>query len=250
MLPLVVSGKTVGLVELVSREPRQFTEYELDTSVTMSNQAGAVLENARLVDQLRRAADIDQVTAVHNHRYLQERLKQELARSGRARSPLAVLMIDLDGFKGINDRFGHADGDKVLRSIAAGIKFAVRSNDIVARYGGDEFVVLMPDTPEMAARVVADRVVTGIRNRRHAMHDGTEVGVGASAGLAVFPDDARTPQALLRAADAAMYSVKRAGGSAVRRAAPGAVPVVAAGTGTAPPLAPRATSPTSGETHR
>ena len=139
----------------------------------MAGQAAVALQNVQLLGRLRAAADVDQVTGVNNHRYLQERLTQEVARSARSRSPLSVLMIDLDGFKAINDAHGHSDGDRVLRNVAAGLRLAVRANDIVARYGGDEFVVLMPDTDLAAARLVAERVVAGVRSQRHQLADGT-----------------------------------------------------------------------------
>lgn len=218
ILPLSVAGRTIGLVELfVTSGPREFSDYEANVYRTMANQAAAVLENARLLEQLRHAADMDQVTGANNHRYLQERLKQEVARSARSQAPLSVLMIDLDGFKAINDEHGHGDGDRVLRNVAAGLKLAVRANDIVARYGGDEFVVLMPDTDLEAAQVVAQRVVQGVRTQRHGLSDGTDGRLSCSAGLAVYPDDGRTPANLLKSADAAMYAVKRAGGGDVRR---------------------------------
>ena len=149
------------------------------------------LEKVRLLEQLRSAADMDLVTGVHNHRYLQERLRQEVARSARSHSPFGVLMLDLDNFKPVNDRHGHADGDRVLHNIGAAIKDHVRTSDVVARYGGDEFVVLMPDTPPEQAELVAQRVVAGVLQGRHVMSDGTEVSVGISAGLAVYP--ARRP---------------------------------------------------------
>lgn len=218
LLPLLAGAESVGLIELVVRSRRRdFTEHELDFCLTMANQAGTVLENARLLDHLRRVADVDQLTGVANHRYLQERLAQEVARASRTGRPLSLLMIDLDGFKEVNDRYGHADGDRVLRDVAAALKVAVRANDIVARYGGDEFVVLMPDTGEGRARTVAERVVEGVRGGTHQLSEGTEIQLSASAGLAVHPEDGRTPATLLQAADASMYAVKRAGGGAVER---------------------------------
>ena len=218
MLPLAHGGRIAGLVELLSlNSAHEYTPYEISVYRTMANQAATVLENARLVEQLRQAADVDQVTGVNNHRYLQERLKQEAARSSRTRAPFSVLMIDLDGFKAVNDKHGHADGDRVLRNVANDLKLAVRTQDIVARYGGDEFVVLMPDTAEAQAKVVARRVVEGVRDRRHQLSDGSVASVSASAGMAIYPEDGRTPKTLLQAADLAMYAVKRAGGSDVRR---------------------------------
>ena len=183
----------------------------------MANQAAAVLENVRLVDQLRMAADVDQVTGLNNHRYLQERLKQEASRSARSHSPFSVLMIDLDGFKTVNDRTVTPTAIACCATSRPACKLAVRDQDIVARYGGDEFVVLMPDTGESQARVVARRVVKEVGERAHGLSDGSTTRVSASAGLAVYPEDGRSPQTLLKAADAAMYAVKRSGGSDVRR---------------------------------
>ncbi len=163
----------------------------------MASLAATGLEKVRVLEHLRSAADIDLVTGVHNHRYLQERLRQEVARSARSHSPLAVLMLDLDRFKPINDRHGHAEGDRVLRNVAAAITAQVRTSDVVARYGGDEFVVLMPDAPVDQAERVARRVVRGILKSRHELSDGSTVAVGVSAGLAAYPADGRTSAQLL-----------------------------------------------------
>ncbi len=137
-------------------------------------------------------------------------------------------MLDLDKFKPVNDRHGHADGDRVLHTIGATIKAHVRTSDVVARYGGDEFVVLMPDTPVDHADHVARRVVAGILQRRHEMSDGSQVSVGCSAGLAVYPADGRTSAQLLQAADAAMYAAKRTGGKQLERPSPAMVTMEAA----------------------
>ena len=218
LLPLTAAGRTIGLLELyLATDERTFTEQETAVYRSMAGQAAVALQNVQLLRRLRAAADVEQVTGVNNPSYLQERLTQEVARSARSRSPLSVLMIDLDGFKAINDLHGHTDGDRVLRNVAAGLRLAVRANDIVARYGGDEFVVLMPDTDMAAAQLVAERVVADVRGQRHQLADGSQGTVACSAGLALYPDDGRTATKLLRTADAAMYRVKRAGGDAVSR---------------------------------
>jgi diguanylate cyclase (GGDEF)-like protein len=211
MLPLTAGGKAVGLIELISlRANRHVSFGEMQVFQTMASTAAAGLENVRLLEQLRHAADIDQVTSSHNHRYLQDRLRQEVARAARNRTTLSVLMLDLDDFKPINDQFGHADGDRVLRAVARTIRSAVRANDVVARYGGDEFVVVMPDTNEDGAQEVARRVIVGIRESKHELSGGSVASVGVSGGLAMYPENGRTATLLLQAADSAMYSAKRA----------------------------------------
>ncbi len=226
LLPLNAGGRTIGMVELIAtRAPIELTPVEMQACEAMASLAATGLEKVRVLEQLRNAADMDLVSGVHNHRYLQERLRQEVARSARSHSPLAVLMLDLDQFKPINDTHGHADGDRVLHNIAATIMAHVRSSDVVARYGGDEFVVLMPDTPDSPADHVARRVVSGVLQQRHELSDGSRVSVGVSAGLAVYPTDGRTSTQLLQSADAAMYTAKRSGGRQVERprSAPSAV---------------------------
>lgn len=218
LMPLTSGGRTIGLIELVAlHQPRALSESQLNALEAMARLTATGLERVRLFEQLRSAADTDLVTGVHNHRYLQERLRQEVARAARSHAPLAVLMMDLDKFKQVNDRHGHADGDRVLHNIGAAIMGQVRTNDIVARYGGDEFVVVMPDTSSEQAELVAQRVVGAILDRRHELSDGSHVTVGVSAGLALYPDDGRTTAQLLSTADAAMYEAKRGGGRGFER---------------------------------
>jgi diguanylate cyclase (GGDEF)-like protein len=218
LLPLSAGGRTIGMVELVAmREAREPNPSELHTYEAMAGLAASGLERMRVVEELRSAADVDLVTGVHNHRYLQERLRQEVARSARSHTPVAVLMLDLNSFKNINDRHGHGEGDRVLHAIGSTIKSQVRASDIVARYGGDEFVVLMPDTADGRAEAVARRIANAVMKREHELSDGTRVTVGVSAGLALYPTDGRTPAKLLAAADTQMYLAKRNGGGLVGR---------------------------------
>jgi diguanylate cyclase (GGDEF)-like protein len=119
-------------------------------------------------------------------------------------------MVDLDDFKRINDQHGHQAGDRVLRTIAGALRAAVRTGDVVARYGGDEFVVLMPDTDEGEAETVAQRAEAAVGDLRHPMPDDSAVQVTCSVGLALHPRDGRSGKELLRAADARMYHSKRA----------------------------------------
>ncbi len=218
LLPLNTGGRPIGMVELIAlAAPHHPTDAEIQACEAMASLAATGLERLRVAEQLRNAADVDLVTGVHNHRYLQERLRQEVARAARSHSPLAVLMMDLDRFKPINDRHGHADGDRVLHNIGATIKAQLRANDIVARYGGDEFVVLMPDTDADQAEQGARRIVASVLRGRHLLSDGSSVGVGVSAGLSVYPADGRTSTELLSAADAAMYNAKRGGGQQIER---------------------------------
>jgi len=226
LLPLKAGGRTVGLVELIHRSlRREFSAQDLEFFVTMADHAATVLENARLLHTFRQVADVDQLTGVANHRYLQERLRQESARAARTKRPLSVLMVDLDGFKEVNDAHGHSEGDGVLAAVAAALRVAVRDNDVVARYGGDEFVILMPDTAEKEARVVAERVLATVAESPYRLRDGSEIALSASAGLAIYPADGRNPATLLAAADRSMYAVKRDGGRGVRRAERRAVAV-------------------------
>ena len=219
LLPLSTAGRVTGVLELISETPgRRSTVSENKLLRAMANQAASALENARLVRQLRDAAETDLVTGVYSHRHLQDRVRQETARAARAHAPMSVLMVDLDDFKRINDEHGHQAGDRVLRAIAGALRAAVRTSDVVARYGGDEFVVLMPDTDESEARTVAERAEAAVAGLAHPMADGAELTITCSVGLALHPRDGRTGKELLRAADAKMYRHKRSRTSRAARA--------------------------------
>jgi diguanylate cyclase (GGDEF)-like protein len=179
----------------------------------------ALLRNKQAHDKIRKLqmsleqmVVSDPLTGLHNRRYLMDRLTQEMQRSGRHGEPLAFAMIDLDGFKPVNDRYGHLVGDKVLRAVGGAIARGVRVSDIAARYGGDEFAVILPQTPPDGAARVVERMLRSISEIELKDETGSSCKVTASLGLAYFPaDDVETAEDLVHSADGALYGAKRSG---------------------------------------
>jgi diguanylate cyclase (GGDEF)-like protein len=218
MLPLVAKGQSIGLVELMSRGRIVVDPQRLQLAGAMANEAAIALENARLYEDARERADHDQLTGFFNHRYLHERLGEEVVRAQRTKRSLAVLMADLDDFKLVNDTFGHLYGDRVLVHIAAVIRETLRHSDVAARYGGDEFAIILPETDADAAQRVAERIIEALRMRPFQAEGRLPVPMLASIGIAVHPHDGRTATDLIAAADQALYESKARGGGAVRAA--------------------------------
>lgn len=179
----------------------------------------ALLRNKQTHDKIRKLqisleqmVVSDPLTGLHNRRYLMDRLTQEMQRADRHGEPMAFAMIDLDGFKPINDQFGHVVGDKVLRAVGNAIARCVRVSDIAARYGGDEFAIILPQTPPEGAMRVVERVLRAISELQLNDEKGANCKVTASLGLAYYPaDDLETPEDLVHSADGALYGAKRSG---------------------------------------
>ena len=212
MLPLVAKGQAIGLVELFSKTEVRWDAQHLELARTMANEAAMALENARLYEDARKRADRDPLTGFFNHRYLHERMGEEVVRSQRGKRPLSVLMLDLDDFKLVNDTFGHLFGDKVLTWAAELIRGTLRLSDVPARYGGDEFAVILPDTDAAEARRAADRILQGFRDQPYIGEQRGPVPIAASIGIATYPGDGRNATELIASADRALYGVKRDGG--------------------------------------
>jgi diguanylate cyclase (GGDEF)-like protein len=181
--------------------------------------AKALLRNKQTHDKIRKLqvsleqmVVSDPLTGLHNRRYLMDRLTQEMQRADRHGDPLAFAMIDLDGFKPINDQFGHVVGDKVLRAVGNAVARCVRVSDIAARYGGDEFAIILPQTPPEGAMRVVERVLRTISELTLQDSEGKSCKVTASLGLAYYPaEDIETPEDLIHSADGALYGAKRSG---------------------------------------
>jgi len=221
IVPILVRDEAIGVIGVDrTEEPAGFNSEEVELIGAFAGLAGLAIENARLYDLARELSLIDDLTGLHNIRFLREQLARELARSRRSEQPLSILMIDVDDLKYVNDRFGHRAGDKLLKRLGQAIGRVIRLSDIVVRYGGDEFVVLLPAATAEAAYEVAKRVAHSIA--KLAPIQG-ELQATVSTGIASYPEDGVTQDELLHAADEAMFRAKKAGGNRICKSASGEV---------------------------
>lgn len=207
-LPLKIGDRVVGVMTVAHPEPGIFSDSNLRVLRLLGDQAAIAIENARLHRLVAHQARTDVLTDLPNRRALDEKLEEEIQRAGRYHHLLAVLMIDLDNFKDVNDTLGHSMGDRVLGRVAGCLKQAVREIDFVARYGGDEFVLLLPETDFSTARELARRLAEVMPACPGDLLQGVPIEIGLSFGIAVFPSQGVTGAALLARADQALYQSK------------------------------------------
>ena len=226
LLPLMREERLIGCLNFGSRDRERFlselgTDFLHHLAVIAAFSLESAVNRARLV----RSGFTDVLTGWHNRRYLQSRLHEELARCRRDRTPLTCLMIDVDHFKSVNDRFGHLAGDEVLRQLADCISAEVRGSDVSARYGGEEFVVLLPRTGIAAGFLLAERIREAVAAEGVELPAGARLAVTVSIGVAEHgpADEERdlkvVAERLLALADVALYEAKAGGRNAVARAA-------------------------------
>jgi diguanylate cyclase (GGDEF)-like protein len=218
LIPLVAGEHKLGIINCWRLGIDQFTDRELEAASLFAHIAAAAWRNAQLYAELLNAAMTDPLTRLYNSRWLRDTGERDLVRATRAGKPLALLLIDLDHFKLVNDGGGHAAGDLVLQRVAGRLRSIVRGADAVVRLGGEEFVALLQDCDADGATTVAEAMRVAVRDI--ALPEGCGLRrLSASIGIAVFPDHARSLEPLLAAADRAMYVAKRTGRDRVARAA-------------------------------
>jgi len=214
-LPLECRGRTVGALVGFDQAPSgknpQFTPATLAALRSALEPGATALDNALRVQRAEALSVTDDLTQLYNSRYLSQVLRRETKRASRSGRPLSLLFIDLDGFKAVNDTYGHLAGSRALVEAAAMIKVSARETDVVARFGGDEFAIVLPDTTSEGALAVGDRVRERVAAHPFLQGEGFEIALTVSVGVATLPDVSISADGLIHAADSAMYFVKDRG---------------------------------------
>ncbi len=207
-IPLKIGARVVGVMTVAHPQPNAFSETQLRAVALLGDQAAVAIENARLHDLVTRQARTDALTGLPNRRALDERLAEEIRNANRFKQPLALIMLDLDGFKAVNDTYGHPVGDRVLQQVADCLHERVRDNDFIARYGGDEFALMLPNTDSATAYALAERLQPRVDPCALQIAEPVRVTLNITYGLAVYPTDGSTASALIAKADQALYQAK------------------------------------------
>lgn len=211
-IPLKIQNKVVGLICLDDFAPRQFAPNRLKVLSILASFAAMSIDNACLHQRTQHLAVTDGLTGLYNHRQFRLMLKDELMRARRYGKPMTLLMFDVDNFKAFNDRHGHLKGDRALVAVAEILRSAMRESDMVFRYGGEEFVAILPETAIDVALTAAERARLEIEEKSpHYLNGELPQGVTVSVGVATYPRDGQDRDALWQVADALLYQAKREG---------------------------------------
>jgi len=208
-IPLKVGDAVVGVMNLSRSKIGEFSHSELRLLNLLADQAAVAISNASLHQIISHQAYSDTLTGLPNRRALDERLEEEVTSARRNNYSFAVVMMDLDGFKEVNDTYGHATGDDVLRLVFNQMARGVRNTDFLARYGGDELTLILTQSDMSSAMVVTEKIVEGMKKIKFTFSDKKKLKLGISGGIALYPTHARIGADLLRAADAALYQAKK-----------------------------------------
>ncbi len=208
-IPLKSRDRIIGIITAGAQTKREFSAEDNRLLETLGFHIGAAIEHAQLLEKMGQLSMIDELTGLYNRRYLEEALETEIYRSQRYGHPFSLVMMDLDGFKDYNDKFGHQSGDRVLQDFARVLKLGLRKTDVACRYGGDEFSIIFPATRAQRAQRLVDRVRSSLLEMPSVQSGNAQSLLGLSAGIAQFPQAAVTAQNLMFLADSALYYAKK-----------------------------------------
>lgn len=207
-IPLKSKHNVLGVIQLINCALENFSDNEMFFLHALCDYAAIAIDNARAVERIQELTITDDCTGLYNARHLYKTLESEVYRSQRFGYEFSVIFIDLDHFKQVNDTYGHLVGSKLLSEFGFHIKAHLRLIDYAFRYGGDEFVVLLPQTSKESALVVAKRLQDVLRNNAFLHDEKLDLKIRASMGVATFPEDAKSANEIIRQADEMMYLVK------------------------------------------
>ena len=210
-LPLAVEGEMIGCISVNSDQPNAFDAQHLQFFSVIGCQMAATLEHLRRFTSVKSMATYDVLTGLYNRRYFEERLKFETERCFSYRIPLSLVMVDIDHFKKVNDTFGHPEGDMILREVASLLTKSVRKKDTVVRYGGEEFILILPEADIEASSIIAERIRLLVESTLFDVGK-AQLNITVSLGISSFPiHQAGSGSDLIKMADQALYDAKRKG---------------------------------------
>jgi diguanylate cyclase (GGDEF)-like protein len=209
IVPITAGEDVVGTINLYQGQERAFSEEDLLLLTAVAPQVGAAIQNALLFQKTTETALTDVMTGLHNARYLFSYLDEEMKEAQRQSIPISVLCMDVDNFKRVNDVLGHQQGDQVLREVGQLCLSQVRDSDLVCRYAGDEFTIVLPGLNRMEGLMTKRRIEVLVDNHKPYGSGENQVRIGMSIGVATFPDDGQDAHSLIACADANMYTAKR-----------------------------------------
>jgi diguanylate cyclase (GGDEF)-like protein len=216
-VPLKLKSRVIGVINVESDKVNDFDRIDLNLLNTLSTQLAVAVENARLYEETEQLAVTDGLTGAYNHRYFQNFFDRELNRAKRYKHPLSLIMIDIDHFKKFNDTFGHQVGDLVLKTVTEVVRRQAREVDLVSRYGGEEFMLVLPETGKKEAVLLAERIRLAVKKEK--LSDGTEKtfpGITISLGVSSYPENGSEKAELIDHVDKALYRAKAGGRDLVK----------------------------------
>lgn len=218
-VPVKSQNKVFGVIQLINcLEGDIFDGDDEQILTAIADFAGIAISNSKALDKIKQLVITDDLTGLYNSRYFFEQIDYEMERSKRYHSPLSLVFFDLDFFKNVNDTYGHLTGSRLLAEVGAVVSANIRKTDKAARYGGDEFVIILPHTDRSGALKFALKLHKDLNEKVFYSNDGDRLNVSGSFGVASYPDDALSSNELISLADEAMYLVKKTGRNGVHAA--------------------------------